>query len=183
MADTILECLRNAFYPLMATISYFLFFLNFPVIDGPLLYWDKAASSGTSSSKRPPPGMSLGLLKRLNGDPGVGHCSTGDQLIIMEGKGKGKEQSSGYEDCFYWQFLLACSNVPISGITKVTESELLNFSIYYPQAGYLVSDNYLSREEVCVISHHTKSVLVWIICGPKPELWFKEFDAFFSFPE
>ena len=182
-ADAILEHSRNAFYPLMATISYFLFFLNFPAIDGPLLYWEKAASSGTSSSKRLPPEMSSGLLKRPHGDPGVGHCSTGDQLIITEGKGKGREQSSGYEDSFYWQFLLACSNVPISGITEVAESELLDFSIDYPRAGYLVGDNYLSREEVCIISHCTKSILVWIIWGPKPVLWFKEFNAFFPSPE
>ena len=89
-------------------------------------------SSSVLSSKRLPPEMSLGSLKRPHGDPGVGHCSTGDQLIITEGKGKGKEQSSSYEDGFYWQFLLAHSNVPISGITDVAKSELLNFSIDYP---------------------------------------------------
>ena len=179
----ILEHLRNAFYALMATVSYFLSFLNFSSIDEALLYWDKVVSSGASSSKRPPPEISLGSLKSLYGDPGVGNCSTGDQLIIMKGKGKGKEQSSGYEDSFYWQFLLACSNVPISSITEIAESELLNFSVDYPQAGYLVSDSYLSREEVHFMSHCTKDVPVWIIWGPKPVLQFKEFNAFFPFPE
>ena len=47
----------------------------------------------------------------------------------------------------------------------------------------MVGDNYLSREEVHIISHHTKSVPVWIIWGPKPVLQFKVFDAFFPSPE
>ena len=47
----------------------------------------------------------------------------------------------------------------------------------------MVGDNYLSREEIHVISHHTQSVPVWIIWGPKPVLRLKEFDAFFPSPE
>ena len=47
-------------------------------------------------------------------------------------EGNRKEQSSGYEDGFYWQYLLARSKVPISGITEVTKSKLLDFSIDYP---------------------------------------------------
>ena len=178
VADAILERSRNAFYPLMATISYFLFFLNFPAIQGPLLVYE-VASSGALSSKRSPPEMSLGSSKRPHADP-VGNCSTGDRFTTMEGNRK--EQSSGYEDGFYWQYLLAHSKVPISGITEVTESELLDFSIDYPQAGYLVRDDYLSREVIRIISHRTESVPVWIVLGPKPMPCFKEFNTFFPSP-
>ena len=55
---------------------------------------------------------------------------TGDWSTTTEGNRK--EQSSGYEDGFYWQYLLARSKVPISGITEVTKSKLLDFSIDYP---------------------------------------------------
>ena len=178
VADAILECLRNTFYPLMATVSYLLFFLNFPAIQWTLLVY-KVMSSSISSSKRPPPETSLGSSKRSHADP-AGNCSTRDRFTITEGNRK--EQSSGYEDSFYWQYLLAHSKVPISSITEVTESELLNFSIDYPQAGYLVCDNHLSREVVHIISLCTKSDLVWIVWGPKPMPHFKEFDTFFPSP-
>ena len=178
VADVILEHSRNAFYPLMATVSYFLFFLNFPAIQWPLLVY-KVVSSGALSSKRSPPKMSLGSSKRPRADP-AGNCSTGDRFTTMEGNRK--EQSSGYEDGFYWQYLLACSKVPISSITEVTKSELLNFSIDYPRAGYLVHDDHLSREVIHIISHCTESVPVWIVWGPKPMPRFKEFNTFFPSP-
>ena len=146
VADAILERSRNAFYPLMATVSYFLFFLNFPAIQGPLLVY-KVASSGASSSKRSPPEMSSGSSKRPCADP-VGNCSTGDRFTTM--------------DSFYWQYLLARSKVPISGITEVTKS------------GWLP----IQRSRTCYI----ESVPVRIVWGPKPMPRFKKFDTFFPLP-
>lgn len=45
VADTILECSGNAFYHLMARVSYLLFFLNLPAIHGPLLHWNVHSSA------------------------------------------------------------------------------------------------------------------------------------------
>ena len=67
-------------------------------------------------------------------------------------------------------------------VLEVTESKLLDFSIDYPQAGYLVHDDYLSREVIHIISLRTKSVLVWIVWGPNPMPHFKEFNTFFPSP-
>jgi hypothetical protein len=66
LADAILERSRNAFYPLMASVSFHLFFLHFPAKCGPLLRWN--IPSGASSSKRPPPEMSSASSKRPRAD-------------------------------------------------------------------------------------------------------------------
>ena len=56
-ANMCLENSRDTFFPLIATMSFFIFYLNFPAHHGPLLYWKYVplhTSSTPSSSKRPP---------------------------------------------------------------------------------------------------------------------------------
>lgn len=92
--------------------------------------------------------MSLASSKRLCADPEVDNGSIEDWLTIMEGRRR-EEQSSSYEDGFYKEFILAHANVPIVGIMEIAESELIDFLEEYPQTGYSVHDNFISRETMC----------------------------------
>ena len=69
-ADMCLENSRDAFFPLITTVSFYIFCLNFPACCGPLLYWKllpvHTSSTLSSSKRRASPEISQVLPKRLH---------------------------------------------------------------------------------------------------------------------
>lgn len=63
LANACMERSRDAFFPLIARVSYFIFFLQFPAVKGPLLRWKTttntklpiSAKAPVPGQKRPPP--------------------------------------------------------------------------------------------------------------------------------
>ena len=196
-ANMCLENSRDAFFPLIATVSFFIFYLNFPARHGPLLYWKYVplhTSSTPSSSKRPPsPAISQALPKRLRPNDlqgeGMSQQATLEEETSPEGasmelriayeewKRNEKERSIGYDDGPYWQFLLAHAGVPVVGISEVADSELACFSDDYPRAGYIVHRRTISKRMFSDIIQ-TPSIPVWIEWGPSPQR--NDYDGLFT---
>lgn len=190
-ANRALERSRDAFYPLIARASYFIFFLRFPAYQGPILRWEAAfrTPAPPTPGKRSPPEMSQASSKRLRtGDlpdevmPPREATSMEDEalqedagdehtLTYAEWKHKQKEKENpvGYDDAPYWQFLLARAGVPVVGISEVADSELAYFRDDYPRVGYIVHLDCIAKNTFRPIFSQVKSIPIWIEWGSSPQ--------------
>ena len=177
IANGCLECSRDTFYPLIGRLSYFLLFLKFPATARPLLHWLKP-SQASSSAKRSSPDMSAPPSKRPHIEGSVDGETNTEGMTMNKGSYQEKQPIRSYEDSYYWQFLLAYANVPVSAISWITELELINFTPEYPQTGYLVQPDSANQMPLCKISCVTKSIVVWFEWQALYHLYTKELEDF-----
>ena len=177
IANGCLEHSRDAFYPLIGSLSYFIFFLNFPATAGPLLRWSKPRQVSLSA-KRSSPNMSPPPSKRPRTKGSVEGETNPKGVMTNEGSYQEKQPIRGYEDGYYWQFLLACANCPVSAISWITESELVDFTPEYLRTGYLVRPDSRNQMSLGRIACVTKSIPVWFEWQAPYHLYTKELEDF-----
>ena len=107
IANGCLEHSRDAFFPLISSLSYFIYFLNFPAINVPLLCWWKPSQASASlSTKRLSPNMSALPSKRPCTEGSVEGKTNAKGIMVNEGSFQEKPPIRGYEDGYYWHTLI-----------------------------------------------------------------------------
>jgi hypothetical protein len=164
IACKMLELSRNAFYPLIAQVSYLLYFHNFPASDGPQLRGSIVSSQPSETSKR-----RAETMASSNKKPRTDRDSFTDSQPLVEDSSMTEAPSvtKPYEDGLHWQFLLSQFDVPVVGISQIQESELVDFSDDYRRCGYLVDTSFHYKTAIRTISL-LRSVPVWVRWGLRP---------------